>query len=138
MSDQEPSTVELQFQPPNAETLEKARVKTDKVGVPRGQIHFFLCVGPDCCNPEFGLGVWSYLKRRCKELEPLLGGPSILRTKAACLRICQGLGPNMVVYPSGRWYHGLNEANCERVLQYELFGKGSVDDLLVARSGEAL
>jgi (2Fe-2S) ferredoxin len=128
----------VRYQAPSAQTRDQGRAKTEAIGVSRGQTHFFLCVGPDCCDPQFGLSVWGYLKRRIKELEPQLGGPRILRTKVGCLRICDDLGPTLVVYPSGRWYHALDPANCERVLQYELFGHGRIEDLLLARSGEAL
>jgi (2Fe-2S) ferredoxin len=138
MAEQDEEAGRVEYHPPSLETRARARAKAEMVGVPQGQAHFFLCVGPDCCTPELGLDVWGFLKKRTRELEPELGGRSILRTKVGCLRICQSLGPNLVVYPSGRWYHAVDHANCERVLQYELFGRGSVEDLLIGRSGEAL
>lgn len=128
----------LEFHTPGPETRALAEHKIEKIGVRVGSSHFFLCAGPDCCNTDFGMTVWSYLKRRTKELEPELEGTRLLRTRVQCLRICQSLGPTMVVYPSGNWYHGINEANCERVLQFELFGRGEIEDLKLARSGEAL
>lgn len=136
MSTDEEKQEVWQFRPPSDETRAEAETKIEKVGVRRGGVHFFLCTGPDCCAPDFGLDVWGYLKKRSKELEPELSGGNILRTKASCLRICKGVGPNLVVYPSGRWYYGLNQPNLERVLQYELFGRGTVEDLLLARTGE--
>ena len=45
---------------------------------------------------------WKFLKRRLKELGLSEQG-GILRTKANCLRICEG-GPIAVVYPEGAWY----------------------------------
>jgi (2Fe-2S) ferredoxin len=120
---------------PSERTRAQARSRAERIGVGHAAAHFFLCTGPDCCQPAFGQTVWNYLKRRTAELEAP-GGARLLRTKAACLRICKGLGPTMVVYPSGRWYHGVNEAACERVLQYELEGRGDVADLLVGSTCE--
>ena len=72
-----------------------------KMGLPSAQRHVFLCVGPNCCATADGLATWEVLKRR------LVGAPvTVLRTKAACLRICRG-GPWLLVYPEGIWYGGV-------------------------------
>ena len=74
----------------------------DTIGVPVAARHIFLCAEqtkPKCCDLERGMAAWDYLKRRLKELGLSEQG-GILRTKANCLRICEG-GPVAVVYPEG-------------------------------------
>jgi len=78
--------------------------------------HVLLCVGPDCCSAEAGLATWEVLKRRLKEL-----AIPALRSKAACLRVCQG-GPWMVVYPEGIWYGGVTPERCARIVAEHLQG----------------
>ena len=75
------------------------------IGVPVARRHIFLCceqTKPKCCEMERGRAAWEFLKRRLKELGLSEQG-GILRTKANCLRICEG-GPIAVVYPEGAWY----------------------------------
>jgi (2Fe-2S) ferredoxin len=73
--------------------------------------HLFLCVGPDCCDPTAHAALWELLKTESKRLSV-----PILRTKAACLRICSD-GPWLVVYPDGIWYGRLNSVRLRRILK---------------------
>src|SRR5678816_2931422 len=75
------------------------------IGIPVARRHIFLCAEqtkPKCCDMERGVTAWEFLKRRLKELG-LSDQGGILRTKANCLKICEG-GPIAVVYPEGAWY----------------------------------
>jgi (2Fe-2S) ferredoxin len=95
--------------------------------------HLFVCIGPDCVDPERGQETWDYVKRRMKELG-LAGseGPAY-RSKVSCLRICIG-GPIAVVYPEGTWYRGVTPENAERILQEHIIGGREVTDLCFARN----
>jgi len=86
------------------------------VGFDRARYHLFLCIGPDCCQPERGLVAWEHLKARCRELDI-----PVLRTKAACFRICTG-GPWLLIYPDGAYYGGITPDRIDRILEEHVVG----------------
>jgi (2Fe-2S) ferredoxin len=97
------------------------------------RLHVFLCTNrrPDghprgSCAARDSESLRNYLKARSKEL----GLGDVRINSAGCLDRCE-LGPTMVIYPEGVWYHFRTTDDVEDILQTHLLGGGRVERLLL-------
>jgi (2Fe-2S) ferredoxin len=100
----------------------------EKAGVAAARRHLFLCIGPECCSSETGESLWEKVKERVRQ-----SGLEVMRTKAACFRICTG-GPWLAVYPDGIWYGEVTPERFERIWAEHICGEKPVQEWLAAKS----
>ena len=97
------------------------------------QTHVFVCVNeraPDhprsCCSARGSVELRAYMKDRAKELKI----PDIRVNNAGCLERCE-LGPNLVIYPEGVWYHFETKDDIDEILERHIIGGERVEHLIL-------
>jgi len=79
-----------------------------------------------CCRDKDATRLRNYLKARVKEL----GLAGVRVNSAGCLDRCE-LGPTMVIYPEGVWYHYRTLEDAEEILQTHIRAGGRVPRLML-------
>ncbi len=93
--------------------------------------HVFCCTNerPDghprgCCKDKDSEALRNYMKARAKAL----GLEGVRINIAGCLDRCE-LGPTMVIYPEGVWYHYRSTDDIDEILQTHVIEGGRVTRL---------
>lgn len=100
--------------------------------------HVFCCMNErppgherGCCKEKGAVRLRNYLKARAKEL----GLEAVRVNQSGCLDRCE-LGPVMVIYPEGVWYHYRSIEDAEEILQSHIVQGGRVDRLMLKPEDE--
>lgn len=95
--------------------------------------HVFCCVNTrpasdprGCCAGKGSETLRNYMKVRAKEL----GLETVRINNSGCLDRC-ALGPTMVIYPEGVWYHYRTAEDVDEILRIHLIEGGRVERLLL-------
>jgi (2Fe-2S) ferredoxin len=117
------------------DNLEPQRKMAEKLLIGQYHRHVFLCIGEECCSKEAGAESWEVLKDELKRrnLSLATGPQACYRTKAQCLRVCQG-GPIAVVYPEGTYYAGLTADRIPRFVEEHLVNNQPIEEWIFARN----
>ena len=81
--------------------------------------HVFCCINErtpghprSCCADKGAVALRDYMKKKGKALRIR----KLRINQAGCLDRCE-LGPTMVIYPGGTWYHYRTEADVDEILE---------------------
>ena len=95
---------------------------------PYYRAHVFCCTNErpaghprGCCKDKDAEALRNYMKARAKAL----GLEGVRINIAGCLDRCE-LGPTMVIYPEGVWYHYRSSEDIDEILQTHVIEGGRV------------
>ncbi|MEO1442830.1 MAG: cob(I)yrinic acid a,c-diamide adenosyltransferase [Chloroflexota bacterium] len=97
--------------------------------------HVLVCTGSSCDPEGRGQQLFSKMGEMLGDLRKLRNPCRVKRSTIPCLGICTG-GPIIAVYPEGVWYHHVDEAIVERIVEEHLKNDQPVEDAIFYRTGD--
>jgi (2Fe-2S) ferredoxin len=94
--------------------------------------HVFICMGQFCDPEGKAQTLYRMLARKLGELGNYANPQRVKRGATSCLGVCYG-GPLLVVYPDGIWYHHVDEAVLDRIIQEHLYEGKPVEEYIFHR-----
>ena len=96
--------------------------------------HIFVCGGPYCDPDQQTTAIYRRLAWKLDELGDYDNPMRVKRGMTPCLGVCIG-GPILVVYPEGIWYHHVDDAVLDRIVDEHLVGGCPVEEYIFHRLG---
>ncbi len=91
--------------------------------------HVLVCTGSSCDPDARGQQLFSKMGDLLGDLRKLRNPCRVKRSTIPCLGICTG-GPIIAVYPEGIWYHHVDDALLERIVEEHLKNDTPVEDAI--------
>jgi (2Fe-2S) ferredoxin len=94
--------------------------------------HVFVCAGHYCDPLGRAQAIYRRLAQELGDLGVYDNPMRVKRGIVECLGVCYG-GPILVVYPDGIWYHHVDEAVLDRIIEEHLRGGQPVEEYVFHR-----
>ncbi|MBF8267671.1 MAG: hydrogenase [Dehalococcoidia bacterium] len=99
--------------------------------------HVFVCSLGGNCMERGSADHYDMVRKALEEKAPEEAKKAIKVTRTQCVGAC-GFGPNIVVYPEGVWYYGVQPQDIEEIVEEHLLSGRVVSRLLFHKYGEVL
>ena|GEM_PF-234654 len=91
--------------------------------------HIFICTGCYCDPDGKAPGIYRALAHKLGQLGEYDNPVRVKRGTTPCLGVCYN-GPLLVVYPDGVWYHSVDEAVLDRIVNEHLINNQPVEEFI--------
>ncbi len=94
--------------------------------------HIFVCVGPFCDPEGKAKRLYARLAEKLGDLGQYDNPQRVKRGITPCLGVCHS-GPIVVIYPDGIWYHQVDDALLEQIIEEHLRNGRPVEEAVYHR-----